>query len=187
MAEGLHRNIRESDFPGLDIIPSNLGYRHFDILLDGMTKSRKQFRKVLENFKPDYDVILLDCPPNITLLSENVFRSSDAILVPVIPTVLSRRTFEQLTGFFNDEELPSKVLRPFFSMVQKRNKMHREIMIDLPETYPDFLKTVIPFSVDVEKMGLRRMPLLAYSHACEAAVAYRALCDEILCQLNPRS
>lgn len=186
MTEGLRRNIRESDFPGLDIIPSNLGYRHFDILLDGMAKSRKQFRKVLEDFKPDYDVILLDCPPNITLLSENVFRASDAILVPVVPTVLSRRTFEQLTNFFNDEELPCKVLRPFFSMVQKRNKMHRETMIDLPKAYPAFLKTVIPFSVDVEKMGVHRMPLLAYSHACEAAKAYRALYDEILTQLNPR-
>jgi chromosome partitioning protein len=184
--EGLRRNIRESDFPGLDIIPSNLGYRHFDILLDGMAKSRKQFRKVLEDFKSEYDVILLDCPPNITLLSENVFRASDAILVPVIPTVLSRRTFEQLTSFFNDEELPRKVLRPFFSMVQKRNKMHRETMIDLPVSFPVFLKTVIPFSVDVEKMGVHRMPLLAYSHACGAAQAYRALCDEILSTLIPQ-
>ncbi len=186
MAEGLRRNIRESDFPGLDIIPSNLGYRHFDILLDGMAKSRKQFRKVLEEFRPDYDVIILDCPPNITLLSENVFRASDAILVPVVPTVLSRRTFEQLTCFFKDEELPCKALRPFFSMVQKRNKMHREIMGELPESYPGFLTTVIPFSADVEKMGLHRMPLLAYSHACEAARAYRALCDEIFSTLNPQ-
>ena len=180
LSEGLRKNIRESDFPGLDIIPSNLGYRHFDILLDGMAKRRKQLRKVLEEFKPDYDVILMDCPPNITLLSENVFRASDAILVPVIPTVLSKRTLEQLTGFFRDENLPCDMLRPFFSMVQKRNKMHREIMADLPASHPGFLKTVIPFSADVEKMGVHRMPLLAYSHACEAALAYRALCDEIL-------
>jgi hypothetical protein len=48
--------------------------------------------------------------------------------------------------------------------------MHREIMEDLPTAYPGFLKTVIPFSVDVEKMGLYRMPLLARSHACEAAM-----------------
>lgn len=58
--------------------------------------------------------------------------------------------------------------------------MHREIMAELPLSYPGFLKTVIPFSVDVEKMGLRRMPLLAYSTTCEAALAYRALCGEIL-------
>ena len=180
LVEGLRRNIRESDFPGLDIIPSNLAYRHFDILLEGMQKRRGQLRRVLDEFKADYDVIILDCPPNITLLSENVFRASDLILVPVIPTVLSRRTLEQLAGFFRDEDLPCELIRPFFSMVQKRNKMHREIMDDLPALHPGFLKTVIPFSADVEKMGLHRMPLLAYSHACEAARAYSALCDEIL-------
>jgi chromosome partitioning protein len=180
MIDGLRKNIRESDFPGLDIIPSNLGYRHFDILLGEMTKRRKQLRRVLDEFKSDYDVIIMDCPPNITLLSENVFRASDHILVPVIPTVLSQRTLEQLTGFFQDEELPSDILHPFFSMVQKRNKMHREIMSEIPLSYPGFLKTVIPFSADVEKMGLHRKPLLAYSCNCEAALAYRALCNEIL-------
>ncbi|MEI6205221.1 MAG: AAA family ATPase [Desulfuromonadales bacterium] len=184
IADGLYRNIRESDFPGLDIIPSNIGFRHFDIVLDGMAKRRKQLRMILEELKSDYDVVLLDCPPNITLLSENIFKASDAILVPVIPTVLSRRTLEQLTGFFREEDLPCEILRPFFSMVQKRSKMHREIMAELPALQPGFLKTVIPFSAEVEKMGLRRMPLLAYSHTCEAALAYRALCDEILSQLG---
>ena len=182
LADGLRSNIRESDFPGLDIIPSNLGYRRLDILLNGMAKRRKQLRMVLEEFKPDYDVILMDCPPNITLLSENVFRASDLILVPVIPTVLSQRTLEQLTSFFQDENLPCGMLRPFFSMVQKRNKMHSETIDKLSTSYPGFLKTVIPFSVEVEKMGLHRMPLLAYSNTCSAALAYRALCDEILSQ-----
>lgn len=184
MIDGLRKNIRESDFPGLDIIPSNLGYRHFDILLGEMAKRRKQLRRVLDEFKSDYDVILIDCPPNITLLSENVFRASDLILVPVIPTVLSQRTFEQLTGFFRDEELPCEILHPFFSMVQKRSKMHREIMTDLPASYPGFLKTAIPFSADVEKMGLHRKPLLAYSRTCEATLAYHDLCNEILSLSN---
>ena len=180
LTEGLRKNIRESDFTGLDIIPSNLGYRHFDILLDGMARRRRQLRKVLEEFEPDYDVIIMDCPPNITLLSENVFRASDAILVPVIPTVLSGRTLKQLAGFFRDEGLPRELLCPFFSMIQKRSALHRKLMDDLPASFPGFLKTVIPFSADVEKMGVHRMPLLAYSRACEAAKAYRALCDEIL-------
>jgi chromosome partitioning protein len=70
-------------------------------------------------------------------------------------------------------------------MVQKRNKMHREIMAELPSLHPGFLKTAIPFSADVEKMGLHRMPLLAYSRACAAAKAYLALCDEILFLTGP--
>lgn len=180
LADGLRRNVRGSDFAGLDVVPSHLNYRHFDILLDGMSKRRRQLRKVLEEFTPDYDVILMDCPPNITLLSENVFRACDAILVPVIPTVLSSRTLAQLADFFRHEELPADLLRPFFSMVQRTHKMHRETMENLPVEYPGFLKTVIPLSAAVEKMGLERKPLLAYDRSCSAAKAYRALCDEIL-------
>ena len=180
LSEGLRKNIRESDFPGLDILPSNLAYRNLDILLNNMKKRRKQLRLILEDLSPAYDVILMDCPPNITLLSENVFRASDAILVPIIPTILSQRTFEQLLDFFHEKDLPSNLLNPFFSMVQRRNRMHREIMERLPALHAGFLKTPIPFSVEVEKMGLQRMPLLAYSQKCDAAIAYRALCDEIL-------
>lgn len=179
LSEGLRRNIRESDFPGLDIIPSSLAYRHLDIVLDGMGKRRKQLRRVLEEFKDDYDTVILDCPPNITLLSENIFRAADMILVPVIPTILSQRTLEQLDDFFRREELPHARIHPFFSMVQKRNKMHRETMAELSASYPHFLKTTIPLSVDVEKMGLHRMPLLAYARTGDAALAYRMLCDEI--------
>jgi chromosome partitioning protein len=79
-----------------------------------MSKRRKQLRRVLDEFRSDYDMILMDCPPNITLLSENIFRASDTILVPVVPTVLSRRTLEQLAGFFRDEDLPCEMIRPFF-------------------------------------------------------------------------
>ena len=131
--DGLRRNIRESDFHGLDIIPSNLGYRHFDILLDNMSKRRRQLRKVLEEFKPDYDVILMDCPPNITLLSENVFRASDAILVPVIPTVLSRRTLEQLAGFSGN---PHTVKWHSFFLKAYR-KFINNITLDHPASFID--------------------------------------------------
>jgi chromosome partitioning protein len=185
MVDGLRRNIRESDFPGLDIIPSNLAYRHFDILLHSMEKRRKQLRTVLEGLTADYDVVLMDCPPNITLLSENVFRASDAILVPVIPTVLSQRTFEQLVGFFRDKDLPCGILRPFFSMVQGRSALHRRIMAELPAAHDGFLKSSIPFSAEVERMGVQRMPLLAYSRKSTAATAYRLLCEEILTPWEP--
>ncbi|MEI6712804.1 MAG: AAA family ATPase [Verrucomicrobiota bacterium] len=182
LIEGLRRNIRESDFPGLDIIPSNLAYRHFDILLHGMKKRRTQLRNILDGLKSDYDVIVLDCPPNITLLSENIFRATDAIVVPVIPTVLSQRTFEQLLEFFEEKEISPDILRPFFSMAQSRNKMHRAIMNSLSSAYPNFLHSVIPFSAEVEKMGIQRMPLLAYAGNSSAGKAYQALCEEILDQ-----
>jgi len=56
----LKGNIRESDYHGLDILPSNLAYRKFDLLLDRMKKRRSQLRRLLEPFEEDYDRVILD-------------------------------------------------------------------------------------------------------------------------------
>lgn len=180
LTERLRNNIRESDYPNLDILPSNLAYRNFDIMFNSMKKSRKQLRKLLDSLGADYDVAVLDCPPNITLLSENVFMAADAILVPVIPTTLSRRTYEQLENFFAKKKLPHESLVPFFSMVQQRNSVHRLHMELMRKEYPALLHTVIPFSVDVERMGLYRKPVLSFASARSGGQAYRDLCNEIL-------
>ena len=54
---------------------------------------------LLAPLKAQYDVVILDCPPSISLLSESVLHAADLLLVPLIPTTLSVRTLEQLTGF----------------------------------------------------------------------------------------
>ena len=180
MGDRLRRNIRESDFPGLDILPSNLAYRNFDLMLDRMEKSKKQLRRILRTLQNDYDYIVLDCPPGLTLLSENVFRASDLIIVPVIPTMLSKRTFVQLHEFLRQRDYPESRIVPFFSMVQKRNRIHRDTMEAMTEGHPEFLKTVIPFTVEIEKMGLYRRPVLTYARPQSAAHAYRELCAEII-------
>lgn len=179
LASKLRANIRESDYPNLDILPSNLAYRNFDIMLDRMKKSKKRLGDLLHHIAPDYDVAMLDCPPNITLLSENIFRASDLILVPVIPTTLSKRTYEQLLAFFEKKKMDRKKLRPFFSMVQKHYSMHRAITDEMREQYPEFLKTAIPFSAEIEKMGLRRQPVLAYAPHHKAPCSYHDLSHEV--------
>lgn len=176
----IHENVKESDYPGLDILPSNLDYRHFDVHLAEMKKPRKQLKKTLHRLDDNYDAIVLDCPPNITLLSENIFRAASAILVPVIPTTLSVRTLHQLSDFFRAEDLDTSRIWPFFSMVQTGKRLHRDLIEELRQAFPQFLKTEIPFSVDVENMGLRRKPLLAEGHRQSSAEAYRSLCAEIL-------
>lgn len=174
------RNIRESDFRGLDILPSSLDYRHFDLQLAEMNKPRKQLRKTLDRLDDHYEAIVLDCPPNITLLSENIFRASTSILVPVIPTTLSARTLHQLYSFFRTEELDAGILHPFFSMVQQSKRLHRDVMEELRRDFPTFLQTEIPFSVEVENMGVHQKPLLAENSRQTASEAYRALCAEIV-------
>ena len=164
--------IRESDFANLDLLPANMSYRDFDIFLSRMKNSRSRLKKALKAVGTEYDVIILDCPPNISLLSENVFKVADKIVVPVIPTTLSERTLEQLYDFFEDKKYQKNKLLPFFSMVQKSKKLHRGTMIKLKKKYRNFLDESIPFSTDIEKMGVHRAPVLAYAGSRPAAKAY---------------
>ena len=181
--ESLLSAIRASDHEGLDVLPAHLSYRHLDVLLDGMKKSRKRLRKALAAVEPDYDLVVLDAPPNITLLSENLFEASDRILVPVIPTPLSERTWGQLKDFFADRGLPSERLRPFFSMAQTRSRIHKQTMLRLRDTGP-FMDVVVPQSADIERMAERREPVLVFAPSRSAAKACRALCAEVLADLE---
>lgn len=180
LADRLGANIRESDYPGLDVLPSSLAYRNFDIMLDRMKRSKRQLGSLLETLAPDYDLAVLDSPPNITLLSENIFRAADLVLVPVIPTTLSRRTFAQLLDFFEASDLDARTLRPFFSMVQGRKRMHKTVMQEMRERFDTLLKTPIPFLSDVERMGLQRRPVLDFARKRTAGKAYRAFVAEVL-------
>ncbi len=171
--------IRGSDYDGLDIIPANMTYRDFDIFLSRMKNSRSRLKKALTALDNEYDIIILDCPPNISRLSENVFKVADTIIVPVIPTTLSERTFVQLLVFFTEHRLNKKKILPFFSMVQKQKKLHKETVDRLCKQYKRFLSNVIPFSTDIEKMGIHRAPVLSYSKSKTTAKAYKELWQEI--------
>lgn len=171
--------IRASDFDNLDLLPANLTYRDFDIFLSRMKNSRSRLTKALKELKSDYDVVILDCPPNISLLSENVFKTADKIVVPVIPTTLSVRTFEQLNDFFKENEYQRKKIMPFFSMVQKSKKLHKETMITLRKNYKSLLKNYIPFSSEIEKMGVHRAPVVTFAGKDFAANAYSKIWNEI--------
>ncbi len=174
--------IRASDFENLDLLPANMSFKDFDIFLDRMKKSSSRLKNALKVARSDYDFLILDCPPNISMLSENVFRTADRIIVPVIPTTLSVRTLEQLCLFFTENNFSRKKLLPFFSMVQMSKKLHKETMQILRGQY-DMLTPSVPFSTDVERMGVNRAPVAAYAPRSVAAEAYRAVWEEIVARL----
>jgi chromosome partitioning protein len=171
--------IRASDYENLDLLPANLTYRDFDIFLSRMKNKRSRLKKVMQAVDNDYQVLILDCPPNISLLSENVFKAADKVVVPVIPTTLSVRTLEQLYVFFKDNDYQEKKILPFFSMVQQSKNLHRETMVALQKEYKSLLKSYIPFSTDVERMGVHRAPILTFAGKDKASVAYRSIWSDI--------
>lgn len=174
------KSIRASDFEGLDVLPANMTFRDFDVFLSRMRNKRSRLKKALIAAGSDYDVIILDCPPNFSTLSENVFKAADQIVVPVIPTTLSERSFEQLVGFFDANKLSKKKLNAFFSMVEQRKTLHHETMDEMRKLHRKrFLESAIPFAADIERMGQNRAPVSEYAPRSAASTAYQKLYDEI--------
>ena len=172
--------IRGSDYEGLDILPANMAFREFDIFLARMKQGRSRLKKALRSVRRDYDVVVLDCPPNISALSENVFKAADVIVVPVIPTTLSERSFEQLLAFFKDRGIRRKKILGIFSMAQATKTLHVETMARMREAHARYgLDIVVPFSTDVEKMGLHRAPVATFAKSDSAVAAYDSLVAEI--------
>lgn len=177
--------IRASDFEGLDILPANLGFRDFDVFLSRMRDSRSRLKKALKSVSADYEIIVLDCPPGLSLLSENIFRAADMLLVPVIPTTLSHRSFEQLLDFLRDQDLPIRKVAGVFSMVQASKTLHAETMGALRlEQKKRLLAATVPFASEIERMGVHRAPVAATAPQGAAAKAYSALCQEVLTRLD---
>ena len=183
--KNIEGRVKGTDFLNLDALPSSLSFRKMDVVLGKLKKSKTRLSKVLRPLEAEYGYVFLDSPPNITLVSENIFAASDFLLIPVIPTTLAVMTYNKLIRFLEKRKYAdSKKVLPFFSMVEKRKKMHQEIMADLWRSDPSFLKTYIPYSADVEKMGISREPMAAKNRNSRAARAYADLWLEIKMRLE---
>jgi cellulose biosynthesis protein BcsQ len=126
-----------------------------------------------------YDVLFLDCPAGISLLSENVLRAADVAVVPLVPTPLSVRMLTQLREFIAREGWTDLALLPFFSMVDRRRSLHRELIDSTRAQLPMLLATEVPYRSEIERMTLERVPLPALAPRSEAALIYAALWAEI--------
>ena len=174
----LEEAIMSTDYANLDIIPADLSARKLDIVLDENHASKKHLSHLLKAVNGDYDFVFIDCPPGFSVLADNIFFASDAVLMPVIPTTLSLRTYDLVKNYFDDKNIGVDKLMCFFSMVDTRKKMHSEVMADL---YKDkrFFEYYIPYLSDVEKMGIHHAPVETFAKSSYAAVCYRALWNEI--------
>ncbi len=176
-AKDIEPFIKESEIEHLDILPADFSYRNMDLMLDGSKKSHKKMESLLKNIQEDYDVVFLDAPPNISLVSENVFEAADYIVVPVIPTTLSIRTYEQIIEHFKEHKLDTSRIYPFFSMVDLRKGMHRSFIHE--NNLINLLRATVPYSSYVEKMGLTQAPVGEFAKNTPASKSYEMLWEEM--------
>lgn len=171
--------ITPTDFDGLDLIPSDFSFRNLDVVLDAAKDPGKSLARVVRPLARRYEHVFLDCPPSISLVSESVFEATDALLVPLIPATLSSRTLDQLAAVVASEADNPPQLLAFFSMVDGRKRLHKEVMEQLAMRHEWVLRTAIPAASDIERMGLERTVVPEYAPRSRAARAYEDLWSEV--------
>lgn len=174
----LAESIMATEYENLDIIPADVSAKALDTMMDEMKTSKKRLQIILKKLKDEYDFVFIDCPPGLSSLAENIFNAADIVLMPVIPTTLSIRTYQMVKEFFKEKDVDIKKMTCFFTMADMRRNMHNEVMEEL---YKDkrFFENYIPYLSDVEKMGVHKAPLEEFAKSSYAAQCYRELWEEV--------
>ncbi len=172
----LKKHIHETEFLNLDVLPAHFSFRNLDLELN--RDQSDELKQIFSSLGGEYQVMVIDCPPNMTLLSENLIQAADQVITPVVPTTLSIRSLVQLVKFFDKIGEDRKKLRAFFSMVDRRKKMHIDTVTDYRKK-KIFFRTLVPYLADVEKMGLTRQPVAVTRPGSLSASAYDQLWMEI--------
>lgn len=168
-AKAIGEMVKETDIEFLDLLPADVSYRHMDLFLDNEKKPKKRMSEFLDRFEDDYDVLFLDCPPSFSLVSENIFNSADIMLVPLIPSTLSLRTYGQIMDYVGDHKKLTLKIMPFFSMLDRRKKLHLENLEAGQADIKGLLRTAIPYLSIIEYMGVKRAPVGAFAPKSSAA------------------
>jgi cellulose biosynthesis protein BcsQ len=167
-----------TNYENLEIIPADASAKSFDIMVEEMKGNKTRLKSILKQLENEYDFVFIDCPPGFSALSENIFSAADVVLMPIIPTTLSVRTYNMVKDYFKEKDLDSSKMMCFFTMTDLRKNMHNEIM-ELLYKDKKFFQNYVPYLSDVEKMGIHRQPIEEFARSSSAAKAYHELWTEI--------
>ena len=162
------RLVRSTDVAQLALLPADPSLRTLDRFLFGLGKKRR-LEKLIGEAGRDFDRVILDCPPGLTETSEQVLRAADLVIVPVIPSPLSRRALDEVLHFLDGNGLRRGAVLPVYNMVDRRRTAHRDAL----EREPDW--PTVPMASAVEAMAARRQPLGAFAPRSPAAEALSRL------------
>lgn len=155
-------------WPQLHLLAADVSLRQLDVQL-AETDARKRLRKLLRELTGNFERIILDCPPGLTETSEQIFRAVDMIVIPVVPSPLALRAYEEVAAHILRHRRNPPLLVPVLSMVDRRRHLHREMV----EEHPDW--PVIPASSLIERMTVEQAPIGSFAPSHPAAKAFGQL------------
>lgn len=176
--------IHPTQVPNLDIVASHILLSNTDIELTTAKDHREaRLKSQLDPVKPNYNFVIIDCPPTLSWLTINAFTASDQILVAVSPGYFELDSIVQISKTINEvRELfnPHISLLGFlFTMSDPTINTQTSLKI-LRQTYPDsVLKTIIPRNTDIRDAHFQKQDIFNFSPQSKSAQAYARLIDEL--------
>jgi chromosome partitioning protein len=174
-----------TEVPGLSVVPASAELSGADLELAARDRRESQLSRALRGRSGDYDDVLIDCPPSLSLLTINALVAADGVLVPLQCEFYALeglrqllQTIERVQRALNPQlELQGVVL----TMHDRRNNLCELVAEDVRGHFgAKVFDTVIPRNVRVSEAPSHGKPVLIYDHRCAGSQAYIELAAEIL-------
>ncbi len=171
-----------------DVLPSSADLAGAAVELIGAEHREHQLAKALEAVKDRYDVILIDCPPSLEMLTLNGLAAADSILVPV---QCEYYALEGLSDLMATLRMVKKRINPkleifgvALTMFDGRTNFSTQVAQEVRRHFPGkVFTTVIPRNIRLSEAPSHGLPVLAYDRSSKGSVAYRAMAQEIKAKL----
>jgi chromosome partitioning protein len=169
----------------LDLAPSSPQLAGAEIELVEMPDREKRLKHALADILPNYDYILIDCPPSLGLLTVNALTAAQGVLIPVQCEYLA---LEGLSQLMSTIQLARKNLNPglvvrglVMTMYDSRMRLAQQVVSEVQSHFgAQVFSTLVPRSVRLGEAPSYGEPILSYAPASSGGVAYAQLADELL-------
>ena len=178
--------------PKLFIVPATVDLSGAEIELVEFQERTHRLERALARAGDEWDIILIDCPPSLGLLTLNAMVAADSLLVPLqceffalegLSQLLS--TVERIRERFNPG---LAILGVALTMHDRRNRLTEQVSADVRAVLgPAVFDTVIPRNVRLSEAPSHGVPALIYDYRCSGSEAYIALARELIQRLNKPS
>lgn len=182
--EPVSHYIQPSSLPKVDVLAADSSLRKFHQRVENKKEARLIVERAFSALAETYGLIIVDCPPMMTPQMEGVLKGCDRILLPVQPSVLSIRAYEQIRRDYDWAK--KKQWLPFVTMIDRRKPDHLRWVQQELLNYPEFLRTFIAYSASAERMLQARNPIVEEQPSVPLARNYRALWKTLKPLLNLR-
>lgn len=185
--EDINKNEYIIEYEDFDLIPSNIELSVAEINLTGVISRETILQQIVEDFKTEYDYIIIDCMPSLGLLTVNALTACDSVLIVVTPQYLSAKGLELLLRtIMRVKKKLNKSLNiegVLITMFKERTKIARKILEMITEAYGNSIKvfnTKIPTSVKLNEANYNSQSIVKYMPKNPVAIAYKNFTKEFL-------